>query len=872
MKNIKNMTLKEKLGQLIIAGFDGYTYNEHTRILIEEYQVGNIILFVRNVKDLPQLSLLNRTLHDKIMASTGVMPLITIDQEGGIVTRIMSGATFCPGNMTIAATKVENAEIIGEIMGEELSRLGINMNLAPALDVNNNTNNPVIGVRSYGDDPQAVSSLGTAFIKGLQSKGIIATAKHFPGHGDTSVDSHYGLPVVDSSKERLETVELYPFKQAIAAGVDAIMSAHIVFKAYEEKQLPATVSRNVMTGLLRKKLGFKGLIVSDCMEMKAIDDIFTTPLGVKLGIAAGLDMVFVSHSLDKQIAALRLLEEAVLNGEIPLTEIDEKVTRILAYKAKVYPTMKRCFYDDPNHLAYFNNANHKTIAQQIVDDSLTLIKGKRFLPYGKILVCATKPFATTIVEDKLDTRSIIDVINHEIPNIDTMQLPINRIDEAILEKISLYDQVVVCSYNAKSNPLQAQMINQIHALAKSLTVITVRNPYDYMAIPHVENVVTLYEYTPNAIRTIAKYLKGEINPKGSLPIQLQSHFPVGVSVYLGLKEYPLEDNITYLKRVMAQGIRRIFISAHMPEANEHFDDELNQIIAFAQENKLEIILDVSKKTFSRMKNIQGIYSLRLDWGFDVSDIPQMINSQYYIELNASVIRIEELKFLKNKGVDFSRLRISHNFYPKPYTGLDQKDVFEKNKVFKAMGLTIMAYVPSQYGKRPPLQEGLPTIEEHRHMDLVATLGEMHQLMVDEVCFGDAYCSEDELKTALEFNRDCLVIPCVVYQGISEIERDILMRPHRNRSDANPYFIRSSIREKRVIHEWNQQKRIYKTITIDNYKFLRYQGEVSIMKCNLPSDGRTNVVGYALISDYLLHSIKPNQKFRFEIRSEAPWKK
>lgn len=521
MKSIKEMTLKEKLGQLIVAGFKSYEYNETIKTLIEEYKVGNIILFVRNIKDLDQLSNLNRTLHQEIKKHTGIMPFITIDQEGGIVTRIMNGATFCPGNMTLAATNANNTLAIGEIMGEELSHLGINMNLAPVLDVNNNSSNPVIGVRSYSDNPEVVTEHGINFIKGLQSKGIIATAKHFPGHGDTNVDSHLGLPIVGHDKARLEKIELYPFKKAIAQGLDAIMSAHIVFKAYEEENIPGTISHNVITKLLRKQLKFDGLIVSDCMEMKAIDDTFTTPIGVVKGIAAGLDLVFVSHSFEKQVKALELLEEAVNNGEIPLSAIDEKVERILKYKAKDAKVIEANFINNPNNLDIFTESKNKVIAQEIVDESLTLVKGEVFTNKGKTLLLATIPYATTIAEDKLDSRNIIEVVKQNIPEIDCLELPMREVDLALVDKVKEYDNVVICSYNAYALKEQAEMINLLIKNAKNHYVIATRNPYDYLVLDNVENFVTLYEYTPNSIRTIVKYLQGDLKPNGKLPINIK---------------------------------------------------------------------------------------------------------------------------------------------------------------------------------------------------------------------------------------------------------------------------------------------------------------------------------------------------------------
>ena len=341
MKTIKEMTLKEKLGQLIIAGFNGYEYNEHLKTLIEEYKVGNIILFSRNIKNIDQLITLNKKIFSEIEKNTGNIPFITIDQEGGMVTRIMDGATFCPGNMTLTATNnSDNAYRIGKIMGDELTHLGINMNLAPSLDVNNNPENPVIGVRSYGDNPKTVSEYGNKYIKGLQEKGVIATAKHFPGHGDTNVDSHLGLPMITHTLKELEEVELVPFKSAIKNGVDAIMSAHIVFSEIDKSGLPGTLSKVILNDLLREKLNFKGLIVSDCMQMKAIDDQYTTERGTLMGIKAGLDMACISHDLEKQVGALKLIEKAIEKGEISEDLIDEKVERILSYKEKTKQTLE----------------------------------------------------------------------------------------------------------------------------------------------------------------------------------------------------------------------------------------------------------------------------------------------------------------------------------------------------------------------------------------------------------------------------------------------------------------------------------------------------------------------------------------------------
>ena len=306
------------------------------------------------------------------------------------------------------------------------------------------------------------------------------------------------------------------------------------------------------------------------------------------------------------------------------------------------------------------------------------------------------------------------------------------------------------------------------------------------------------------------------------------------------------------------------MSAHIPEANKNGIKELNIIIDEASALGLKVILDVSKPMMANFKIPKNIYSLRLDWGFSLDDVISMSQEDYLIDLNASIIKEEDLLYLKTKEVNFNKLRASHNFFPKPYTGLTHEDVLEINIMYKKYGIPVLAFIPSNINKRPPIYEGLPSIEEHRHLSLYAITSELSLLEIDEICFGDAFCSIEELKIATDFITDELIIPISINKGISPIEIDILKRKQIQRKDANAYFVRSSIRENNEIMPFNTVIRRKKDITIDNVNFARYQGEVGIMKQDLEQDLRVNVVGHALISDFLLMRIKPNQKFNFII--------
>ena len=321
LKSVKDMTLKEKLGQLILPGFHSTTYDEQIRTLIEDYHVGNVILFTRNFEDAKQVRELTKKIHEEVYKHTGHIPFIAIDQEGGLVTRMMKDVTFAPGPMSASASIDDATYYTGKMLAEDMIRLGMNFNLAPSLDVNNNPNNPVINVRSYSDDPSVVAKLGKRFIEGSGEFGVLACAKHFPGHGDCEVDSHLGLPTINYDLDRIHKIEMHPFIENI--NVPAIMSAHIMFPAYDT--VPATLSKKILTNVLREELGFKGLILTDCLEMKAIQNEFGTSNGALMAVLAGADICDISHTLEYQIKALELLEEAVLDGRLPLEVLDEKV-------------------------------------------------------------------------------------------------------------------------------------------------------------------------------------------------------------------------------------------------------------------------------------------------------------------------------------------------------------------------------------------------------------------------------------------------------------------------------------------------------------------------------------------------------------------
>lgn len=513
LKSVKDMTLKEKLGQLILPGFHSTTYDEQIRTLIEDYHVGNVILFTRNFEDAKQVRELTKKIHEEVYKHTGHIPFIAIDQEGGLVTRMMKDVTFAPGPMSASASIDDATYYTGKMLAEDMIRLGMNFNLAPSLDVNNNPNNPVINVRSYSDDPKVVAKLGKRFIEGSLEFGVLACAKHFPGHGDCEVDSHLGLPTINYDLDRIHQIEMHPFKENI--NVPAIMSAHIMFPAYDT--VPATLSRKILTNVLREELGFKGLILTDCLEMKAIADMYGTAQGACMAVLAGADICDISHTLEYQVKALQLLEEAVNDGRLTVEELDAKVERILRFKELTLPYLEKYFY---NKEMKFSEENNK-LAQTIVDNSLTHIKGNNAKLTDRTLVIAPVAMARTIIEDEFDDRNLAKVLRKEFSNLDVRELvSTDEFKNEIVSNLDNYDNVILFSYNAAVSPKQVEFINAVLEKKEETTVISLKGPMDYHKYNNLNNYLCLYEYTPNSIRTVVKYLKNELSPNGKLPVVL----------------------------------------------------------------------------------------------------------------------------------------------------------------------------------------------------------------------------------------------------------------------------------------------------------------------------------------------------------------
>ncbi|MBO0958636.1 glycoside hydrolase family 3 C-terminal domain-containing protein [Neobacillus sp. MM2021_6] len=530
---IQQMTMEEKVGQMLMPDFRTWKgqnvteMNAEISALVKKYHLGGVILFRENTVTAAQTTKLVSAYQD---AAEKYGLLISVDQEGGIVTRLQFGTDF-PGNMALGASRSEElAEKVGRAIGEELDAVGINMNFGPVLDVNNNPDNPVIGVRSFGEDPELVAKMGNAYIKGLHETGTAATAKHFPGHGDTATDSHLGLPEVPHDIDRLKKVELYPFQQAMDAGIDAVMSAHVTFpkidrtKAISKKDgteiaIPGTLSHKVLTGLMREEMGFKGVIVTDAMNMQAIADHFGPVDAAVRAVKAGTDIVLMPVGLE---SVANGLYDAVNSGDIPEERLDQSVERILTLKLNrgiVKAEVEKSLDEKvANAKKVARSAEHLQVEKEAAAKSITLVKNNGVLPLkataeDKMVVVGSS--ASVITAEVKKHHPNVTVIDTAAP-LSAANLAIAKTAKYIIVGTNT-STVSGRLPSANLMKLANQMMEQTDA---AVIAVGLRNPYDMMAYPNVDAYLTQYGTKDVSFEAAVNTIFAVNQPTGKLPVTI----------------------------------------------------------------------------------------------------------------------------------------------------------------------------------------------------------------------------------------------------------------------------------------------------------------------------------------------------------------
>ncbi|DAA73912.1 TPA_exp: Beta-glucosidase [Trichophyton benhamiae CBS 112371] len=526
--------IRRSLGQLFIVGFDSLTASEDIKSLIKApFYIGNIILFRRNVHDSEQLITLTNELQQTARDAGHVRPLfIAADQENGWVSQIKPPiATQFPGAMALGATgSIEDATQIGRATGEMLDALGINMNYAPVCDVNSEPSNPVIGIRSPGDDGVSVGRIASAFATGLREKRIVPCAKHFPGHGDTTVDSHYGLPIVDKSIEELEACELIPFRRVTAENIESVMTSHIVLPALEESNLPMTLSKSCVD-FLRERLQYDGLLVSDCLEMDAIREYYGTEKGAAMAIAAGVDCAMVCHTLKVQVGAYNEVYQAFKQGDITSEGVAKSVARVAALKDK-FISWKSVFRKRKPELLSELRLAHERLSTRIYARSTTLVRDtQKVIPlkpaenvvYAYIsLVGENVAVPHTLPHTQSKFWDVIKQYHSYTIECPVLQDIILEDDEMTKAKISEADAVILVTKDAKMSVDQVELTKLIEGLSKKLIVVAIGGPYDFLEDEDfVKTYLTIYEPTVEAFIPAVRIIFGDIDAKGKLPVSVK---------------------------------------------------------------------------------------------------------------------------------------------------------------------------------------------------------------------------------------------------------------------------------------------------------------------------------------------------------------
>ncbi|MEW1719385.1 glycoside hydrolase family 3 protein [Streptomyces sp. NPDC093109] len=560
---VSRMTLEEKVGQLFVMRVYGHSATAPDRAdidanlaeigvrtaaeLIAKYHVGGIIYFswAHNTRNPRQIAALSNGIQRAARDRPGAVPmLIATDQEHGAVARVGKPATLLPGAMALGASRSPaDAREAARIAGAELAAMGINQNYAPDADVNVNPANPVIGVRSFGADPAAVAGLVAEQIKGYRSAGIATTAKHFPGHGDTTDDSHYALPTIHHTRAQWTALDAPPFRAAIAAGTASIMTAHIVVPSLDPSEDPATLSRPIVTGILREQLGYDGVVITDALDMKGVREKYGDDRVPVLALKAGVDQLLNPPNL-------RLARDAVLaavrGGELSVRRIEESVLRVLTLKERL-----GLFRDPYVPVAEVSRTvgsrAHLAAADRIADATTTLLVNEGgLLPLNRNRERDLLVVGADVASPSGTTGPPVSVLAGALTELGfttttqvTGTAPAQALIDAAVTAARGKGAVIVATYNVSASSAQRTLVRALAETGVPVVTVALRNPYDIAQLSGVRASLATYSWTDVEVRAAARVIAGQVRPRGRLPVPVQrADDPARVL-------YPIGHGLTY---------------------------------------------------------------------------------------------------------------------------------------------------------------------------------------------------------------------------------------------------------------------------------------------------------------------------------------
>ncbi len=505
-------------GHKLVAGFEGTRLPEDMVRLIKEHKVSNIILFRRNIISGDQLKQLCEEIQSLVYKETGTAALITIDQEGGSVSRLPGGHTVFPSQMAVAASgKPENAFESARLTGLQLKEYGVNFNLAPVMDLNLNPDNPVIGTRSFSDRPSVAASYGAESIKGYKEAGILCSAKHFPGHGDTAVDSHSGLPVVDKSLDEMQATELLSFKAAVKGGVPAVMMSHILYPKLQKNPLPATMSRDIITGLLKEKMSFTGLVISDCMMMDAILKYYGTVEGCVASAKAGIDLIFVSHDPALAAKAAEGIRDMILSNGIIEEEALASEQKVLAAKAQLADIDRPSLTEEEKYAMRIKAASIAKEAICLVNaDSLPSLGSKPlFIGMPAAKASQASDDVTRLISFP---RALSDALGGDRYELDKemseSDIPL------ILSAAGNADAAILGVQGIRLSQAEEKLLNALRGIGKPVICVALRTPYPLSRLPQGVAGLAVFDYSEDSLNALTETFRSETAPSGQMPVRL----------------------------------------------------------------------------------------------------------------------------------------------------------------------------------------------------------------------------------------------------------------------------------------------------------------------------------------------------------------
>ena len=499
---------KKQIGKLFILGYQGEEPSDDFLSFVEEWGIGGVIVFARNLSN----PLMLPKHLKRIEEAAGTKLFTAIDQEGGLVLRILSHGSLFPSAMALAATgdKVL-AEKTYRAIGEEMAVLGLNWNLAPVLDINH-PSNPGIGARSFADSPEKVAEFGIAAIRGLQSAGVLACAKHFPGKGHAQKDSHLTLPTIPYSAKRLKSFELFPFKKAIENDVAAIMTSHVFFPAFEKtNNLPITLSKSVLTDLLRNDLKFEGLVITDDLEMGAITESFGIAQAALRSFMAGADQLLICHTLEQQRLAAETVLKAVETDNSAFMRMEESLKRISNAKNRLKTSSSIKTLDQFREI-------HQPLIEEVSAKSIKFLTfNKKEIPVkDSAQTLFVLPLISSLVqvEEEHKDKSLANIINADFPLSKTIIYnPKAKCDEILAEvNKNEFSSVIFMTYNGHLFKDQIETAKRISEQHPNIIVIALRNPYDIFECDFSKTKGATFGFRTPAIKALLKVLKGNSMP------------------------------------------------------------------------------------------------------------------------------------------------------------------------------------------------------------------------------------------------------------------------------------------------------------------------------------------------------------------------